>query len=166
MESVLGLIVTGLTSFSYAGLSSQDNSCPRVTKGSPRASISRGAQGHLIAVDGGSHDTGPQDRVRLEPNAQSRLAANGLHASKGALGAFLRRKKSHLSAPKAVTATAHKLARIVYLAIKHGMTYVRQTQAEYQTRVRQQQVKALRKKARELGFAVTEMQTAAVPTPA
>ena len=45
-----------------------------------------------------------------------RLAANSLHASQGAIGAFLRRKKAHLGAPKAITAAAHKLARIVYLA--------------------------------------------------
>jgi transposase len=77
-----------------------------------------------------------------------RLAANGLHASKGALGAFLRRKKAHLGVPKAITAAAHKLARIVYLALKHGMTYVRQTQEEYEARVREQQVKSLHKKAR------------------
>jgi transposase len=90
-----------------------------------------------------------------------RLAANSLHASMGALGAFLRRKKAHLGAPKAVTACAHKLARIVYLAIKFGMPYVRQTQEEYQTRVHEQQVKALKRKARELGFEVTEKQPAA-----
>jgi transposase len=87
-----------------------------------------------------------------------RLAANGLHSSKGALGAFLRRKKAHLGAPKAVTATAHKLARIVYLALTHGMTYVRQTQEEYQARVREQQVRAFKRKARELGFEITEKE--------
>ena len=54
--------------------------------------------------------------------AAFRLAAFGLHASKGALGAFLRRKKAHLGAPKALTATAHKLARLVYFALKNGMT--------------------------------------------
>jgi len=43
-----------------------------------------------------------------------RLAANGLHNSKSAIGAFLRRKKAQLGAPKAITATAHKLARIFY----------------------------------------------------
>jgi transposase len=85
-----------------------------------------------------------------------RLAANSLHASKGALGAFLRRKKAHLGAPKAVTATAHKLARIVYLAIRYGMPYVRQSQEEYQRRVQEQQVKAFHKKARALGFEVIE----------
>jgi transposase len=85
-----------------------------------------------------------------------RLAANSLYASKGALGAFLRHKKAHLGAPKAVTATAHKLARLVYLALKHGMPYVRQTQEEYQANMRVQQVKSLKKKARQLGLTVVE----------
>jgi transposase len=85
-----------------------------------------------------------------------RLAANSLHASQGAIGAFLRRKKAHLGAPKAITAAAHKLARIVYLALKRGLTYVRQTQAVYEARVREQQVKSLHKKARALGLEVIE----------
>src|SRR5207245_2790743 len=38
-----------------------------------------------------------------------RLAANGLHASKGAIGAFLRRKQAHLGAPKAITAAGRKV---------------------------------------------------------
>src|SRR5439155_1429431 len=50
-----------------------------------------------------------------------RLAAQSLHHSRGALGGFLRRMKGRLGAQAAVTATAHKLARIVYLALKHGM---------------------------------------------
>jgi len=73
------------------------------------------------------------------------------------LGAFLRHKKAQLGAPKAITATAHKLARLVYLALKHGMTYVRQTQEEYQAKMREQQLKSLRKKARQLGLTVMEM---------
>jgi transposase len=97
--------------------------------------------------------------------AALRLAANGLHASKGALGAFLRRKKSHLGAPQAVTATAHKLARIVYLALKHGLAYVRQTQEEYEAKVRDRQIKAVKRKARQLGLEVVDQQPAA-PAPA
>jgi transposase len=85
-----------------------------------------------------------------------RLAANSLYASKGALGAFLRRKKAHLGAPKAITATAHKLARIVYLALKHGLTYVRQTQEVYETHVKEKQIKSLKKRARQLGLEVVE----------
>jgi transposase len=84
------------------------------------------------------------------------MAASSLHGSKGALGAFLRHKKAQLGAPKAITAAAHKLARLVYLALKHGMTYVRQTQEEYQVKMREQQLKSLRKKAKQLGLTVID----------
>jgi len=90
-----------------------------------------------------------------------RLAANSLHAQQGALGAFLRRKKAQLGAPKAVTATAHKLARLVYLALKHGLAYVKQSQADYEARVRAQQLQALKKKARHLGVDIVDRAAAA-----
>ena len=50
-----------------------------------------------------------------------RLSANALHRSDGALGTFLRRKKAQLGAPKAITATAHKLARIIYTMLRCGV---------------------------------------------
>jgi transposase len=53
-----------------------------------------------------------------------RQAASSLHNSKGALGGFLRRLKGKLGMPAAITATAHKLARLVYYALTRGMTYV------------------------------------------
>ena len=93
-----------------------------------------------------------------------RLAAHGLHRSQGALGAFLRRLKARLGTPAALTATAHKLARIVYLALKHGMTYVRQSQEEYEAQMKEKQVKALRRKARQLGLEVVEKTSGSVPT--
>jgi transposase len=42
-----------------------------------------------------------------------RLAARSLHHAQSALGAFFRRLKARLGTPKAITATAHKLARLV-----------------------------------------------------
>ena len=54
--------------------------------------------------------------------AALRMAANALHRSDRALGAFLRRKKAHLGAPKAITATAHKLARLIYSMLRYGRT--------------------------------------------
>jgi transposase len=81
-----------------------------------------------------------------------RLAAHGLHRSQGALGAFLRRMKSRLGTPAALTATAHKLARIVYLALKHGLPYVRKSQEEYEAQMKEKQIKALKRKARQLGL--------------
>jgi hypothetical protein len=85
-----------------------------------------------------------------------RMSAQSLHHSQGALGGFLRRMKGRLGAQAAVTATAHKLARIVYLALKHGMTYVRQDQADYQAQMKEKQIKALKRKARQLGLEVIE----------
>jgi transposase len=85
-----------------------------------------------------------------------RLAAQSLHHSQGALGGFLRRMKGRLGTQAALTATAHKLARIVYLVLKHGMTYVRQNQEEYEAQVKEKQIKALRRKARQLGLEVIE----------
>ena len=93
-----------------------------------------------------------------------RLAAQSLHHSKGALGGFLRRMKGRLGAQAAVTATAHKLARIVYLALKHGMTYVRQSQEEYETQMKEKQIKALKRKARLLGLEVIEKPSGSVAT--
>src|SRR5438067_9303035 len=95
-----------------------------------------------------------------------RMAAQSLHHSQGALGGFLRRMKGRLGAQAAVTATAHKLARIVYLALKHGMTDVRQSQEEYEAQMKEKQIKALRRKARQLGLEVVEQAADDGPTPA
>ena len=42
------------------------------------------------------------------------LAAQSLHHSQSYLGDFYRQMRAKLGAPKAITATAHKLARIIY----------------------------------------------------
>jgi transposase len=89
-----------------------------------------------------------------------RLAASSLHHSHSALGAYLRRMKSRLGAPKAITATAHKLARQVYYALKHGLLYVRQSQEEYEPQQQERQIRSLKKKARQLGLEVREKEKA------
>ena len=81
-----------------------------------------------------------------------RMAAFALTRSKTASGAFYRRLRSRLGAPKAITATAHKLARLFYqmwTTSEHyndpGMDYYEQ---KYQERV----LNNLRKKAQSLGM--------------
>jgi len=93
-----------------------------------------------------------------------RLAAQSLHHSQGALGGFLRRMKGRLGTQAALTATAHKIARIVYLALKHGMTYVRQSQEQYEAQMKEKQIKALKRKARQLGLEVIEKTSSGVAT--
>ncbi len=81
-----------------------------------------------------------------------RLAANCLHQSQSALGAFFRRLKARLGAPKAITATAHKLARLVYRVLKYGENYVAQGMAEYEQAYHERMVQHLAHKAKVLGY--------------
>jgi transposase len=85
-----------------------------------------------------------------------RLAARSLIRSKSALGAFLRRIAARRGMPKAITATAYKLARIVYGMLKHGMAYASETMADYEAKYRDRQLRQLQRKARELGYELTE----------
>jgi transposase len=93
-----------------------------------------------------------------------RLASWALLRSKSYLGAYLRRQRSRLGAPKAITACAHKLARIVYNLVRYGMSYVKQTEAVYAEQVRERLERQLQRRALELGFEVRKIE--AVPSPA
>jgi transposase len=85
----------------------------------------------------------------------------------GALGAYLRRQRSRLGVPKAITATAHKLGRIVYRLIKHGEAYVARQEGAHAEEVRRRQEKHLHRRARDPGYAVVkiEPETASDPAP-
>jgi len=90
-----------------------------------------------------------------------RMAAASLHHSKSALGAYLRRQKARLGAPKAITATAHKLARLVYSMLKYGSEYVDAGQDYYEQQYQQKVVKNLRRRAQAMGFELVEIGPAA-----
>jgi transposase len=92
-----------------------------------------------------------------------RLAARSLIRSKSALGAFLRRVASHRGMPKAITATAYKLARIVYGMLKHGTEYVKQGMEEYEARHRERQLRRLQRQAKELGYELVDKDAATEP---
>jgi transposase len=86
------------------------------------------------------------------------LAAWALMRSKSYLGAYLRRQRSRLGAPKAITATAHKLARIVYGLMRYGAAYVKQTEEAYAEQVRERLESQLRRRARELGYELKKIE--------
>ncbi len=81
-----------------------------------------------------------------------RIAAYSLTRSNSALGAFYRRKRSQLGAPKAITATAHKIARLVYSMLKYGSEYVDPGQDYYEEKYRERIIKNLHKKVKKLGY--------------
>jgi transposase len=81
-----------------------------------------------------------------------RLAASTLRNSKSALGANFRRLRARLGAPRAITAIAHKLARLVYRMLKYGTEYVDKGMEHYEARYREQQIKWLTKQAQALNL--------------
>ncbi len=91
-----------------------------------------------------------------------RLAAQSLHASDCALGAFYRRMKAMKGTEKAITATARKLACLIYRMLVYGMEYVRSGQADYQKRYQEQQYHFLQKRAAALGYTLSPLQNGGV----
>jgi transposase len=81
-----------------------------------------------------------------------RIAAQTLHKSKTALGAFYRRMRARLGAPKAITAAARKLAVVVYRMLKHGEAFVEHGQDAYEQQYQQRVLANLRRSAKQLGF--------------
>src|SRR5476651_430771 len=94
-------------------------------------------------------------RIRRGANRVARalrMAAQGCHHAKNALGAFYRRIQARAGGPKAIVATARKIAERVYRLLKYGQEYVRQSEQGYEAAYRLRQEKALAKKAASLGY--------------
>ena len=81
-----------------------------------------------------------------------RMAAFSLTHSRSALGAFYRRLRSRLGAPKAMTATAHKLARMFYRLWTTGESYCDPGVDYYEQKYPELILKKLSKKAEALGL--------------
>jgi transposase len=108
-------------------------------------------------VSGGKVLSAKSKPVANRAAAALRMAAFTLFKSKSALGAYLRRQRSRLGAPKAITATAHKLARLVYTMLKHGTAYVDAGQEYYEERYRTRVVQNLKRQAQKLGFSLVKI---------
>ncbi len=109
--------------------------------------------------------TGGKIRKRKTRRVQSRaakalrLAAQSLHKNDSALGAFYRRINGRHGPAKAITATAHKLAKIIYRMLKHGEEYVRKGQEQYEAHFQKQKLKSLIKQAKRIGCGIVITNT-------
>lgn len=87
-----------------------------------------------------------------------RLAAQSLHHSDTALGAYYRRMRARLGAPKAITATAHKLARITYHLITTRLPYDESVFIKNEQRHQQRRASRLQREAAALGYHLVAAQ--------
>jgi len=101
---------------------------------------------------------------RVRPGAHRvtvalRLAARSLHHSQSALGAFFRRMQARLGTPKAITAAAHTLARLVSHLLKHGSASVQQGLENYEAQYHERKVTTMAKQAKALGYTLVPLVT-------
>ncbi len=81
-----------------------------------------------------------------------RQAAQSLHNTNNFMGDYYRRLRAKMGAPKAITATAHKLARIIYCMVSNGQPYDEQILRKHDKHSKIREEARLRRKAKSLGF--------------
>jgi transposase len=103
-------------------------------------------------ITGGKVMSGKTKRCANRAAQALRLAAAALRSSQSALGAYYRRMCARMDKPKAVTAAAHKLARLIYAMLTHGQEYTDRGQDYFEERYRQRVLHNLAQKAKTMGM--------------
>lgn len=106
-------------------------------------------------ITGGRIKSSKTSKVVNRAATAFRLAAQAVSNSQSALGGYYRRMRTRLGAPKAITATAHKLARIFYHPWKHGGVYEDEGADYYERQYTRRIIHNMQRKARQLGFEMT-----------
>ena len=90
-----------------------------------------------------------------------RVGANSLSRAKGYFGEFFRRMRAKLGAAQAITATAHKIARVLYHVLLTREPYAETIFRQYDQQAQQRAEMRLRKQAALLGFQLVPNATPA-----
>jgi hypothetical protein len=90
-----------------------------------------------------------------------RLAAMAAGRTDTWIGRFYRRKQAHLGAPKAITATARKLACVLYHMLKYKEEFLPLNVAIYDEMAQERRLRRLRNEAQNLGYQLVEVQQVA-----
>ncbi len=90
-----------------------------------------------------------------------RLAAAALRNSQSALGAYFRRMCARMDKPKAITAAAHKLARLIHTMLTKGEEYTDQGQDYYEERYRASVLRQLTRRAEKMGMTLVATEKVA-----
>jgi transposase len=107
-------------------------------------------------ISGGKRLSSRSRRVSNRVSILLRNLAPTIGRTDSWLGIFHRRMKRHLGPAGANTATAHKLARLIYHLLKYKEGYIDVDRLVFEEKYRRQRIAHLRKQAKELGFEVLE----------
>jgi len=96
--------------------------------------------------------------TKSRANKALRLAAQSLSRSNSSLGAYYRRIRAKHGPPVAITATAHKLARIIYFMLKRREPYQDGGADYYDQQYKERVIRNLQRRARKLGMRLEPIQ--------
>ena len=100
-------------------------------------------------------------RTRHRPSRAAtalRLAAQSLAHSKSALGNQFCKLRSRLGPPKAITALAHRLARLIYRGLTRGQAYLDAGLEAMTTETHVQKIQALQRRAKHFGMQLVPIE--------
>ena len=112
-------------------------------------------------ITGGKVMSGKTKRCANRAAQALRLAAAALRSSKSALGAYYRRMCARMDRAKAVTAAAHKLARLIYAMLTKGEEYTDRGQDYFEERYRQRVLHNLAQRAKAMGMQLVPSENTA-----
>lgn len=115
-------------------------------------------------ITGGKRLSGKRRRATNRAANLLRLAAVTAGRTTTAIGAFYRRMAARLGKAKAVVATAHKLARIIYMLLKHRLSFQDAGADAYEQRYRLRLASNLKRRAAALGLKLVPVEPEAAVT--
>ena len=92
-------------------------------------------------------------------NQAFRQAAHSVTRAQSSIGAYYRAMRARLGPKQAIVATAHKIARIVYHLLKTGEPYREESDAEYERKRQERELKHQARRAHKLGYTLTAVPT-------
>ena len=110
-------------------------------------------------ISGGKTLSSKTKKVKNRIAIALRVAASTLTRNSSALGQFYRRMRFKHGPSKALTATARKMACLIYRMVTHGHEYLDIGSVKYEQKIHDHQVKFIKKRAKQLGFQLTEIVT-------
>jgi hypothetical protein len=103
-------------------------------------------------ISGGKILSKKTKKVVSKASVSFRLAAFSVANSKSSMGAYYRRLRSRIGAPKAITATAYKIARMFYKCMKLKIAYTDLGADFYEAKYKERVLKNMKKRALDFGF--------------
>ncbi len=105
---------------------------------------------------GGKPLPGREPKVFNRAGQALRQVAANARRSESYIGACHRARLARMDSAKAIKATAHQLARLIYAILTRGQAYVEKGIEAYEALSKDRQLRALQRKASKFGLTLSE----------